>query len=76
LEAEKNEIPYALKKCYRNRTTSEINMELGKASHNGVISDKVKDRSNDPYFVKKAEQAKEFLRKNGLKGLPEEHLKK
>jgi hypothetical protein len=41
-----------------------------------LVSDKVKDRSNDPYFIKKDEQAKEFLRKNGLKGLPAEHQKK
>ena len=39
----------------------------------GIISDKVKDRGNDPYFVKKAEEAKEFLRKHPI---PEELLKK
>jgi hypothetical protein len=39
---------------------------------NAIISDKVKDRSNDPYFVKKAEEAKAFLRKHPLP----EHLKK
>ncbi|WP_192910098.1 hypothetical protein [Mucilaginibacter ginsenosidivorax] len=37
-----------------------------------IISDKVKDRSNDPYFVKKAEEAKEFLRKHPLP----DHLRK
>ncbi len=31
-----------------------------------IISDKVKDRSNDPYFLKKAAYAKEFLRKRPL----------
>jgi len=39
----------------------------------GIISDKVKDRSNDPYFVKKAEEAKAFLRKHPI---PEHLLKK
>ena len=34
----------------------------------GIISDKVKDRSNDPYFVKKAEEAKETIRRVGLPG--------
>ncbi len=34
----------------------------------GIISDKVKDRSNDPYFVKKAEEAKEFLREHPIPG--------
>jgi hypothetical protein len=38
---------------------------------NGVVSDKVKDRGNDPYFVKKTQEAKEFLLKNPLP----EHLK-
>jgi len=37
-----------------------------------IVSDKVKDRSNDPYFVKKAEEAKEFLHKHPLP----DHLKK
>ena len=37
-----------------------------------IVSDKVKDRSNDPYFVKKAEQAKEFLQKHPLP----DHFKK
>jgi hypothetical protein len=38
-----------------------------------VISDKVKDRSNDPYFIKKAEEAKEFLRKHPI---PDHLIKK
>jgi hypothetical protein len=38
---------------------------------NVIVSDKVKDRSKDPYFVKKAEEAKEFLR---IHPLPD-HLK-
>jgi hypothetical protein len=41
----------------------------------GVTDDKVKDRSNDPYFIKKAEDAKDFLRKSGLKGLPDQSKK-
>ena len=35
-----------------------------------VISDKVKDHGNDPFVVKKVEEAKAFLLKNGLDGLP------
>jgi hypothetical protein len=38
-----------------------------------VISDKVKDYANEPYFVKKAEKAKEFLRQHPI---PERYLKK
>ena len=30
------------------------------------ISDKVKDYSNDPFFVKKARAAEAFLKKHGL----------
>jgi len=40
-----------------------------------IISDKVKDHGNDPFVLKKVEEAKAFLRKNGLKGLPG-HLEK
>jgi hypothetical protein len=40
-----------------------------------IISDEVMDHGNDPFVVKKVEKAKEFLRKNGLNGLPG-HLKK
>jgi hypothetical protein len=36
-------------------------------------SNKVKDYSNDPYFVKKAEESKIFLEKHGF---PEELLRK
>ncbi len=38
---------------------------------NDVVSDKVKDRGADSFFVKKAEEAKDFLKKNPLP----EHLK-
>ncbi|MDP9079834.1 MAG: hypothetical protein M3O71_20585 [Bacteroidota bacterium] len=38
-----------------------------------VISDKVRDYTNEPYFVKKAEKAKEFLRQHPI---PERYLKK
>lgn len=31
-----------------------------------IVTDKVKNHENDPYFVKKAEQAKKNLRKLGL----------
>jgi hypothetical protein len=37
---------------------------------NAIVSDKVKDHGNDPFVVKKVEEAKAFLRKNGLNGLP------
>jgi hypothetical protein len=38
---------------------------------NAIVSDKVKDHGNDPFVVKKLEEAKAFLRKNGLNGLPD-----
>jgi len=38
---------------------------------NAIISSEVKDYSNDPYFVKKGEASKAFLKKNGF---PEELL--
>jgi len=41
-----------------------------KSYGNAINSDKVKDHSNDPFVVKKAEEAKAFLQKNGLNGLP------
>jgi hypothetical protein len=31
-----------------------------------VISNKVKDYGNEPFFVKKAKQSKEFLEKHGF----------
>lgn len=37
------------------------------------ISSKVKDYGNDPFFIKKANESKAFLEKNGF---PEELLKK
>lgn len=33
-----------------------------------ILSSTVKDRSKDPYFVKKAEEAKEILRMTGIPG--------
>jgi hypothetical protein len=45
---------------------------IEKGYGNAIVSDKVKDRSNDPFFVKKAEEAKEFMRKHPLP----DHLKK
>ena len=38
---------------------------------NAIVSDKVKDHGNDPFVVKKLEEAKAFLLKNGLNGLPD-----
>ena len=41
-----------------------------KAKPHAIISDKVKDYGNDPYFVKKAKESKIFLEKHGFpKGL-------
>jgi len=38
-----------------------------------VMSDKVRNYADEPYFVKKAEKAKEFLRQHPI---PERYLKK
>lgn len=35
-------------------------------SRSVVISDKVKDHGNDPFFVKKAKDSKAFLEKHGF----------
>lgn len=37
-----------------------------------IISDKVQDHGNDPFVVKKVEEARAFLQKNGLNGLPDQ----
>lgn len=37
-----------------------------KAESNAVVSDKVKNYGNDPFFVKKAKEPKEFLEKHGF----------
>lgn len=42
---------------------------------NAIVSRSVKDRGNDPYFVKKAEEAKEILRKVGIPGTKKLHFK-
>lgn len=39
---------------------------------NAIVSDKVQDHGNDPFIVKKVEEAKAFLLKNGLNGLPDQ----
>jgi len=41
--------------------------------HTDIISDKVKNYAEEPYFVKKAENAKEFLRQHPI---PDRYLKK
>jgi len=46
--------------------------EKEKPFESAVVSDKVKDRSNDPFFIKKAKEAKEFLQKHPFP----DHLKK
>lgn len=38
---------------------------------NAIVSDKVKDHGNDPFVVKKIEEAKLFFQKNVLNGLPD-----
>jgi hypothetical protein len=51
------------------------NKELTTPKKNGrsIVSKKVKDYGNDPFFVKKAKNSKKFLEKNGF---PEELLNK
>ena len=43
------------------------------ALNTDVVSDKVRSYADEPYFVKKAEKAKEFLRQHPI---PERYLKK
>ncbi|WP_295667303.1 hypothetical protein [uncultured Mucilaginibacter sp.] len=43
------------------------------ALHIEVTSDKVRDYADEPFFVKKADKAKEFLRRHPI---PELYLKK
>ena len=38
-----------------------------------IVSDKIRNYADEPYFVKKAEKAKEFLRQHPI---PERYLKK
>ena len=51
---------------------NDVNKDLKKIG-NTVISDKVRDHGNDPFFVKKAKESKEFLDKHGF---PKELLEK
>ena len=44
----------------------ERNTELGYGK--GIVSDTIRDHSNDPFVVKKAEEAQAFLQKNGFPG--------
>lgn len=39
-----------------------------RAYEHATVSDKVKSYADDPYFVKKAEQAKETIKKFGMPG--------
>jgi len=59
-------------RCYRVMSTIKKAVKENDFYGNATVSDKVKDRSNDPFFVKKAEKAKEFLQKYPLP----DHLKK
>jgi hypothetical protein len=43
-----------------------------KVAINAIISSDVKDYGNDPYFIKKANESKDFLEKHGF---PEELMK-
>jgi len=40
--------------------------QAGMKSTKTVVSDKVKDYGNDPFFVKKAKESKKFLEKHGF----------
>ena len=51
-------------------TIKEFNEKWGIKA---IIVDELPDYGNDPYFVKKAEEAKAFLEENGL---PEEYVEK
>jgi len=51
-----------------NKKTEVIEKGYGRA----IVSDKVRSHANDPFFVKKVEEAKEFMRKHPLP----DHLKK
>jgi hypothetical protein len=52
--------------------SNEKNKDVKKFG-NAIISDKVKDYGNDPFFIKKAQDSKEFLEKHGF---PKELLEK
>jgi hypothetical protein len=52
--------------------SDEKNKDVKKIG-NAIISDKVKDYGNDPFFIKKAQESKEFLEKHGF---PKELLEK
>lgn len=42
-----------------------------KRQYAGTVNPNLKSYANDPFFLKKAEQAKEFLRKHGVpEGFP------
>ena len=45
---------------------------IEKEYNNIIVSDKVRSYADEPFFIKKEEKAKEFLRKHPLPG----HLKK
>ena len=51
-----------------NKKAEIIETGYGRA----IVSDKVRSHANDPFFVKKVEDAKEFMRKHPLP----DHLKK
>jgi len=42
--------------------------EHKKLKGKGIVSDEVRSYANDPFFVKKAEEAKETIRRVGLPG--------
>jgi len=44
-----------------------IKREVNSAS-DPIVNNNVKDRGNDPYFIKKAEKAKEILQRVGIPG--------
>jgi hypothetical protein len=40
-----------------------------------VVNPNMRDYSNDPFFIKKAEKSKEMIMKVGLPGIPPEKLR-
>jgi hypothetical protein len=42
---------------------------------NAIISKEVRDYGNDPFFIKKAKESKEFLEKNGFPEDPRRSMK-
>jgi hypothetical protein len=46
-----------------------------KKTRNAIISNEVRDYGNDPFFIKKAKESKEFLEKHGFPEDPRRSMK-